>query len=216
VDAGGQTASGSFDETTAKTVNLEAATINTTYRGASGITFDGGIAVRVARDFGLGVTVSSFSSQRTADIAASVPHPFLYNTPRSIAGSTGGFERREIATDIQAVYALRPRGKLEMAIFGGPSVINVQQDLVADIAYQESYPYDTATFRSASAAKVRSTGVGVHVGVDFAVRVRKHVGVGWVVRYTVAPVDLQSPIGGGTTSTRGGGLQLGGGIRLFH
>jgi hypothetical protein len=80
--------------------------------------FDGGVAARLKGNFGVGVAVSWFSGKGEGAVTGTVPHPFLFNTPRPVNGTASGLERNELATHIQAVYVI-PRGKLDVAIAGG-------------------------------------------------------------------------------------------------
>ena len=77
INFGVQPSAITFSGSTTKPVNLETATINTTYGVSNGQLFDGGILVRVARGFGVGVAVSSVSKRQDATVAGMIPHPFL-------------------------------------------------------------------------------------------------------------------------------------------
>src|SRR5262249_1711439 len=124
-----------------------------------------------------------------------------------------GLERNELATHIQAVYVV-PRGKLDVAIAGGPSWFNVKQDLVTDVIYTETYPYDVATFTSATTNRATKSAVGFTVGVDVGIRFNAIVGVGGLVRFTRAPTDL-SAANGVAVKVNAGGVQVGGGLRVY-
>jgi hypothetical protein len=58
--------------------------------------------------------------------------------------------------------------------------------------------------------------VGYHVGGDVRYFFTTHVGVGGVVRFTAADVELTGTLfkPAGTTTVKAGGLQAGGGLRL--
>ncbi len=128
--------------------------VNTTYDVGSGPFFDGGVLVRLAGGLYAGAAVSAFMKQDNGDIASTIPHPFFYNTPRSVAGAAENLERRELVTHVQAAYVISARNKLDIAISVGPSWFHVTQDLVTDMTFSERYPYDTATFTAASTAAV--------------------------------------------------------------
>jgi hypothetical protein len=203
-----------FSSVTTKPLYVENETINTEYYVHTGIAYDGGLLVRIARSFGVGVTVSSFKKSDDAVVTASVPHPFFYNTPRSITGPAPGLERTELVTHVQAAYVFTA-SKLDIAVAGGPSFFNVKQGLVTDVAFKETYPYDTATFTSASSQTVTVNKIGFNVSADFGFKLSRNFGIGGLVRYSKASVNF--PLAGadsGVTSDAGG-VQAGGGVRLF-
>jgi hypothetical protein len=213
INFGGQFGSESFTTTATKPVYVENAVFTTTYASPTGSMFDGGVAVRLKGNFGVGVGVSSFNGKGEGAVTGTVPHPFLFNTPRQVSGTASGLERNELATHIQAVYVI-PRGKLDVAIAGGPSWLNVKQDLVTDVIYAETYPYDVATFTSATTNRVTKSALGFNVGVDVGVRFSAIIGVGGIVRFTRAPTDL-SAANGVAVKVNAGGVQVGGGLRVY-
>lgn len=215
INAGAQTSSITFDGSNTKPVYLETEVVNTTYGVGRGQSFDGAALVRVVGNFGVGVAVSSFAKRQDAAVAATIPHPFFYNTPREIPGMAGGFERNEVVTHIQAAYVISFGGKVDCALSGGPSFFSVKQGLVSGVTFTESYPYDTATFTAASSTTVSATETGFNAGADFGVRLSKNVGVGGLVRFSRASIEFRLP--GATTRVKSdaGGVQVAGGLRLF-
>jgi hypothetical protein len=215
VDAGVQASPIAFDESTTKTVHLESSVVDTAYNVTTGPQVNGSVTIRLAGNLGIGVAVSSFVKKNDAAITATIPHPFFYNTPRSIAGTASGLERNELVAHLQAVYVILPNGRVDVALSGGPSFFSVKQALVTDVSYRDTYPYDTPTFTAASSATVSRKAVGFNVGADVAVRLTRHVGVGGLVRLSRA--SLVFPVPGSTVTVKSdvGGIQASGGIRLF-
>jgi hypothetical protein len=207
-------ASRMFTATTTTTVYLEPATVNTAYQVPRGAFFDGGGLIRVRRAFGVGVAVSAFSGSQTADVAGSIPHPFFFNTPRALSGTTSPLERSETAVHIQAAYVIASK-RVNVAIAGGPTFFNVSQDLVADAAYTDPYPHDAVTFTSATTSKVSESKLGFNAGVDIGVKLSKSFGVGGLVRFSRASVTFPLANTASGVSVDVGGLQAGGGVRFF-
>ena len=56
--------------------------------------------------------------------------------------------------------------------------------------------------------------VGFNAGVDLATYLTPTVGVGALVRFSRAIIDLTQPDGGGSLAVTAGGLHVGGGLRL--
>jgi len=199
---------------TTKTVYVETATINAAYTVPAGQFFDGGVLIRVVKGFGVGATVSSFAKSEAATVTGTIPHPFFFNTPRAISGTTAALERSEVGIHIQAAYVVAtPR--VSVAIAGGPTFFHVSQDLVGDVAYTETYPYDTATFTSATVTTVSATRMGFNAGVDVGVKLSKNVGVGGLIRFSRASVVFPLANTASGVSADVGGVQAGGGVRFF-
>jgi hypothetical protein len=213
INFGSQPSAISFDTSATKPTYQENAVFQTAYTVSGGPIFDGGAVVRIVKSLGVGVVLSRFSRRDDAGVSGTVPHPFFYNRPRSISGTAPGLERGELGAHVQAVYVVSRR-KFDLVLGAGPSWFSVKQDLVTDAAYSQEYPYDVATFASASTSRVTKLRFGFNVGVDVGLRMTRTVGVGGVVRFSRASVDLASV--NGTAATVGaGGLQVGGGLRLF-
>ena len=96
----------------------------------------------------------------------------------------------------------------------GPSWFNVNQDLVTDVAYTELYPYDAAAFSSATVSRATKSKVGYNVSADVGLRLSRNVGVGGIVRFSRASLDLVAA-NATTAKVDAGGLQVGGGLRVF-
>ena len=129
-------------------------------------------------------------------------------------GDATGVKRSETAVHVQAMYLVSTGGRLRLVISGGPSFFNVEQDLVTEVNITEAYPYDTATFASAQKTSVKGSAVGFNVGADVMWMFGKTVGVGGLVRFAPATVDLDAP-SSRTASVDAGGIYAGGGLRLL-
>ena len=215
VNAGVQPFSIAFTSSTAKAVNLENAVVNTGYGVGRGPSFDGGVLFRVAGGLHVGVAVSTFMKRQDGAVAATIPHPFFYNTPRPIAGAAGSLQRNEFVTHMDVAYVIAHGKRVDIALSGGPSWFRVKQDLVTGLTYTESYPYDTVALAAASSTSVSVTKIGYNAGADVGVRVSKGVGVGGLVRFSRASVEF--PLAGATTNVKSdaGGVLVAGGLRLF-
>lgn len=215
VDAGAQFSSIAFDTTTTRVVYIENASINTSYRVRRGLLGDGGISVRIAGNVSVGIVVSSLMAKNDADVNAAVPHPFFFKTPRTVTGTAAGLRREELAAHLQGIYTLHPGANIEVALSGGPSFLQVRQDVVTDITFSDTYPYDAPAFTSAATQRVSANTIGFNAGVDVGLRLSRHAGVGGGVRFSRAVVDLAVANGGGTTAVDAGGAQVAGGLRLY-
>ena len=76
--------------------------------------------------------------------------------------------------------------------------------------FSQDYPYDTATLGRATTREYNGSTVRFKVGADIAVYFSKWVGVGGLIRFSRADLDLSD----GSTTVTVGGLHTAGGLRL--
>ncbi|HXW05400.1 MAG TPA: hypothetical protein VD833_09215 [Vicinamibacterales bacterium] len=213
VNGGVQTASNRFDDRFDFQEYLETATTAVDYESEGGPVFDAGVGIRLWRGLGAGVAVSAFTKENAAQTRSSIPHPFFDSQPRQADGAASGLKRTETAVHVQAMYLIDPAGPLRLVLFAGPSFFRIEQDVVTGIRYAESYPYDTATFSAADTTALDASAVGFNAGADVMWMVHSRIGLGALLRFTRASIDLAAP--GRTIGVDAGGLQGGGGIRLI-
>jgi len=213
INYGTQGGSQTFDDVLAQPRYLETETITTTYDIPGGPIFDAGVAVRLAGRLAVGVAVSAFTKDRDAAIAGSVPHPFFFETPRTFTATEPALEHKEVGTHVQAAFFVPTPEHLDVTLGAGPSFFHVTQGLVSKVSYIDNYPYDTVAFDRADTTVASESAVGFHVSADIGYRFSRHVGVGVLVRFSKATIDLALP-GGGTASIDAGGAQAAGGIRF--
>jgi hypothetical protein len=214
VNGGYQSGDLSFADTRSDPWFGETASWTADYNVKSGPEFDVGGGVRIWRNLVAQVSYARFEDSRVAAIAGHVPHPFFFDRPRDISGDSTALKQQEQAIHIAAQWTFPATRHVDVSVFGGPSVYRLKRDLVSDVTYADDYPYDSATFSAASVENIAKTGVGFHAGADVTWLFTRTVGVGAVVRFTRATLDLDSPANAGTLSLDLGGFQVGGGLRL--
>jgi hypothetical protein len=196
--------------------NLEQAPITATLSLERATLFDISVSVTHARSrLGGSVSLSSLSRSFGGNVDAQIPHPFFFNTPRLVNGSVSGLLDTELVLHLAATYQVWRSDRFDLVGFAGPSLFTVKQDLVTDVTYTDTYPYETATFVSAPTARASATSVGFNLGADLTWKLSKWVGVGALVRYAHGTTTL-TPSAGNSVSANVGGLQLGGGLRLLY
>src|SRR5262249_6082758 len=153
--------------------------------------------------------VTWLTKERSGTLTANVPHPFLFNSPRTVSGSVSNVPREEVAIHVDAAWLIPISRRTETIVFGGPSYFHVAQGLVTDVTTASVYPFDTATFVSATVTRAMKSHIGYNGGADVMVLMSRSVGIGALVRYSRASVAL--PAGGDTELTvHAGGLEVGG------
>jgi opacity protein-like surface antigen len=212
VNGGYQVGSHDFERVSTLRANVEDGSFTTDYEVKGGPSFDVTGGAMVWRRLAVGVGVTRFSRSTPSTLTGSVPHPFVFNRPRSVTGDVGGLKREELVVHVQAI-ATAPLGqRLQLMAFGGPSFFRVEQGMVTAFAWSESYPYDEASFSSATTVDADGSNIGFNVGGDVAFFFSRQVGVGGSIRYSAATVEIDTP--GGTHEVKSGGVQAGGGLRL--
>jgi hypothetical protein len=201
--------SASFSNTVRPIDFAEASVIDTSYKTGSVPGFDAGGGVRLWRNLAVGLDVSWFSKKTGGAVAGQIPHPFFFNRARSVSGDASGITRDESAAHLQALWMLPLGDRWQLALAGGPSWFSIGQDLVSDVTVTQTYPYDTATFATASTVHRSRSRVGFNAGVDVSYLLRRHVGVGFGVTYAHASVPLDD-----TLTVDAGGPHVSGGLRF--
>ena len=191
----------------------EASSFNGAYRVESGPVVDVSGGARVWRNLGVGVSVSLYRKAADASVSARLPHPFfLGSAPRTIAGSMPLYHE-ERAVHLHALVAVPINPAFTVTVFGGPTVFTLWHDLVTDVRFTHSYPYDDAAFAGIVTREQSRSTVGFNAGVDVAYYFTDTVGVGWLTRFSAGTIDLPSA-GDQSVEVPGGGFHAAGGLRL--
>ena len=194
--------------------NVETETVDVTYPMQPWAFIDLAAGYRMWNNLGVGVAVSVTSGNGKAEVTASVPHPFFFTQPRTVTGTENDIAHSETGVHLQLQYLVPATGHLHFILEGGPSWVNVEHEVVTDVTVTESYPYDTAAFGGAVTKSTTGSAVGFNAGIDVTWLFAESVGVGGVVRYTRADVDLKA-VEGRSLTMKAGGLQGGVGIRVL-
>lgn len=193
--------------------NAEEGTLNTRYSIKPVALFDAGAGFRIARHMAIAASFSRLLVQTPGVLTGDVPHPFFFNVPRHVEGEDGSLQREERRLHLQLRAIATVGRRLELAVFGGPTWFQVEQDLVTDFLYSDFYPYTTAVFRSATLTSSRESKVGFNAGADVSYFFAKHIGIGGSAQYSAATMSMPAETNQ-AVELRVGGLQVGGGLRI--
>ncbi len=207
INASYLTASRTFDDTRTFDLYAEQGSFTTDYDVEASVGIDAGAFVRVWQNLAAGVAFTSHKDDGDLVIEGSVPHPLLFNQPRSIEGTVPG-TREETAVHLQVAFIVPVNKKLRVVVFGGPSFFTVKQSVVTGIDYDEAYPYDEATFSGADVSVEEENKTGFNVGADVGYFFTKNVGVGGIVRFSQTKVTFS------LGEVDAGGAMVGGGVRF--
>jgi hypothetical protein len=196
----------------------ENVSFDATYESSRGPLFDVGIGVRLMKNMGVGLTTSWVQRSATGSFTIAVPNPLVANRPLDLSGAISDLDREELGIHIQALYAL-PLGKRgRLMLSGGPSIVNVKQDIVQSIEFVRLPGFTALTFDAAHIVGIHQTVAGFNVGADITWPLYRHVGVGTIARYSRATVTMNPDADSGISreiTMHVGGLHIGGGVRLL-
>lgn len=174
--------------------------------------FNAGAALRIVRQFWVGAQYAMAEMKPSASIAAVIPHPLLFNAPRTVQGSINDVAHKEQNVHVDLMYAL-PVHAVDVKVMGGPTFFNLKQNFVSGVMINETYPFDTATFASATTKRLSKAAVGFNAGVDISRLLTTQVGVGGLIRYSRADVKFDDP-DIGKQEVKAGGVEVAAGVRL--
>jgi len=203
VSVGAQLAAPGYASTADFTVHGENATLNADATIGIGPAFGARGGVRVWKNLAVGGGLEVVSTNQELAISGRLPHPFQFNQPRDVDGTADGLARTETLVAFEVSWLVALARRVDMFVFAGPAYIAVRQDMATRIQFNESYPYDTATFTGVETASVSGGGVGATAGVDVSYLVTERLGIGGELRYSYASASL-------TPSTQPAKVGLGG------
>ena len=188
------------------------------YESARGALVDLGGGIRVAKNFGVGVTASWFRRSGSGSFDLKVPNPLVANRPLDLASSVSGLKREELGVHVQALYALALSKRTRVMLAGGPSIFNTKQDVVRSVEFETLPGFTALRLSQALITDVERTVVGFNVSADVTWALAAHLGIGTVTRYSRAKSTLDPGSESGVARAiemHVGGLQVGGGIRFL-
>ena len=163
------------------------ASTSVSYPVANGlIILDFGGGVRVWRSVGIGASYTRYTIDETATIPGVDPVPT---------------QHIDSALNVSGVWVRPLSDRMDLAFSGGPSFLNIQQDLV------------TGTLAEAAVARAKQQTVGLHLSGSFTYFVTRMIGIGAALRYLHGSAELESP-DGSIATFEATGWQLGFGARL--
>jgi hypothetical protein len=213
-NAGFQPKTPDLTDTSRFDLYAETATVDMRYPGKEGIVFDGGAGMRLWKRLGAGVSASYRTSESRLTVSGSLPHPFFIDRPRTFDGETSGIARTETGVHLQALYFVPSRGRWRVVLGAGPSYFSAEQELADEARYDDEYPHDEVTFRDPVVRVFSGSKIGFNVGGDVTFLFGRRFGVGGLVRYAAATIDLDGP-DNRRIDLDAGGLQAGAGVRIL-
>jgi hypothetical protein len=188
--------------------------------GSFGI-FDFAIGARIYRNVGVAIAYHTGDTTGDGEISGSVPHPAVFDRPRTFSQEFNDADRDEHATHLQIGWMVPLNDKFDVFIYGGPSFYGVSQELVTNLTFAEQGPPFTSVTALAEIQQIKESAVGYNLGADATYFVyetdRLRLGVGGFLRFTGASADLEFTNNAGerqSIETDLGGVQFAFGARV--
>jgi len=182
--------------------------------GAGMLDVGGGIRLKTRGiGYGVGVSYTTFNNRGTAEIAGSLPHPLIYDKPRTYSTSLAGLNHKEETVHLAGYLFIPFVEKLDFSFFVGPSFYSVDQGFATGITFSDVPPtFDSVTIDEIRSGSARDSATGYNIGGEVLYDVLPNVTAALLVRFTKATVDLD--VAGTTQSLKLGNSQIGAGVRL--
>lgn len=210
VGGGLQTSSRGITTLSTQDVYDEQATFRATQEIESGPVLDLSGGIRVWRNLLVGVGYSRYSDASSAELAARIPHPLVFDAFREVNTTAGDFDHAEDVLHFIATWMVPVTNKIEASVFGGPSVFTVKQAYVSGVGFSETAPpFTEVSLDAPEIVDDSETAVGFNLGADVTYLVTPRIGVNLFGRYTGATAKFEAVEGG---EIKAGGPQFG--VRL--
>jgi hypothetical protein len=209
-----ETGGSGFTQTQSWPSFAETATVNIEYpaKNSAGVDIQGGF--RLWRNMAVGAGITAVSRSTTTTVTGSLPNPLYLNRPISLSG---GFDAKnsQVGIHIQVAWVVPMPPKMQLVLFGGPSIFSVTQTVVESqgIGLSSAYPFESGSISSAKTTDAKATAFGFGAGADVSYFFSRTIGVGGLVRFARAaaafPVSGQPDV-----EMDAGGFQVGAGLRV--
>jgi hypothetical protein len=169
-----------------------------------------GLGYNLGRTFAVGLGAILLSGDLDATLAASVPHPWVFDSPRSAGGAYSGTLKSTVLY-LNFIYRLAV-SKFTVDLFAGPAYFNSSADILQSVAIQDVFPNDAVTL-SLATENVKKSSIGFNAGTAANYFFAKSLGVFVQARYLSGSGAFSA--GSGTVpeiKLTVGGLDVGAGL----
>ena len=162
--------------------------------------------------FALMGSFESLSATHDATLDISVPHPLLFNRPRTASTDIDALDYSERALHFDIAYriAVPP---VEIDLFVGPSIFFAKTELIDQGTTDSQYPFDELSLTAVSRVTLDESALGFNAGAGVTYYMTEAVGVSFVTRFSQAGLEAMRE-GGEPVAFDAGGFRVGGGIRI--
>jgi hypothetical protein len=193
-----------YDETASATFEQQ-------FKPGTGFWIAGGY--RIWQQAYAGVGFSQSTGKATGSVALSVPHPLLYDTPRTGTRAIDGARQRVQAVNLWAGWRVPLIDRVDVLASLGPSFVTVRRDVAEAITFDEAgAPYSSIVVNNTTLARRSKSVVGVQIGAEVGVKLTSMIAASAGFRYLHANATIDGAAG--SSKAKAGGFTAGGGVRL--
>lgn len=177
-----------------------------------GNSFNVSLGYKFASSIGIELGIDLCSRNILSDYNTSIPHPLLFNSPR-VAEKEGNYKLTENAVYLNLVYSI-PISKFSLDVFGGPAYFLSKIELIKEIQFSDSYPYEQITI-SAGTEELKKNIFGFNAGASFNYNIAKGLNIFVNAQYFSSSADFEptSDIPGLKLTL--GGFKAGAGFKIL-
>lgn len=206
----------SFSDDGTFTLYDEAGRLSVASEVSTGAILDMGVAARITGRFTLGISAHRGASGDVVTVNGQAPHPVFFNRPRAFSLSLEEVKRIEQALHLSAGVLVPLGEKLDVHIYAGPSQFRFSQQVVGSVAITEQSGTFAAVNATPTVVARKKNTWGGHIAADVSYPILQ-VGaatfrLGGFLRYAKASSEFE--VVSNTVSTKVGGMQFGGGLRV--
>jgi hypothetical protein len=203
-DIGGQVTTSSFSGTSTTPVFNETATINLNQTVGTGLIV--GLRGGYLFNSHIGVAIGVWGSSGKGDstVVASIPDPLVTGKFKTVTVTGTDLKQTNVGVDFQLVWTRPITDRFRLAVFGGPTIIHVSQDVGSIAVDSGGQASPSSEHQSATTAKAGN------IGADTVFDITKRFGVGVFVRYAGGKADLPA-----ASSVTVGGTQVGARLQMW-
>ena len=196
----------------AQEIYYENASFNISNNFAKGNAFIAGLGYKLSSTIGLELGVHISSRNINSDFNVSIPHPLRFDSPRT-AENTGSYKLTENAAYLNFILSF-PFNKLSLDLFGGPTYFLTNAQLINQINFSDTYPYQTVNI-SAATETIKKNVFGFNAGASLNFYFASSFGIFLNAQFFTGSADFD--LSGDLPSLKVslGGLKAGGGLKIL-
>jgi opacity protein-like surface antigen len=172
-----------------------------------------GLGYNLGRTFAVGLGAILLSGDLDASLTASVPHPWVFDSPRNASAAYAG-TLKSMVLYLNFIYRI-PVSKFTLDVFAGPAYFNSSADILNAVAIQDAFPNE-AVVLSLATENIKKSSFGFNAGAGLNFFFAKNLGVFAEARY-LSGSGAFTPSSGAVPEIKltVGGLNVGAGL-LFR
>lgn len=200
---GGQGPTRSFSHSSTFVSFNETGTVDGNQNVGGGLVFDLTGGFQFGDHAGIAIGLWTANANGASAFTASIPDPLFYGRFTTVTATGSDLKQLSVGLNLQFVWTMPISGRIDLALFGGPTVIYVRQD-IGSIAVEPN----TSNASPSLVTQSTTTAKAGNAGVDLSYRISGHYGADVFVRYAGGQADLPA-----APNLDVGGVQIGGGVR---